>query len=159
MADMATITAAITAFSSALTGVKNLDALVSKHHDQELNAAFTDVYTRLLSVQNELLTVRERTMAVDEENRQLKAALEEKGQYVGPDELGYFHQRDTPDRKLCPKCFQGRTRVLSLMTGPQEWSGGVRRQCKTCEHLMYDKPMETGAFRAGRHSRVPYNGY
>jgi hypothetical protein len=127
-----TVTQLVGGLVSSARTARELAKDTSNH---ELKSAISDLY-------DDVLSVKERVADLDEENRALRVALEEKGKYVGPiAPHGYYFQAGDNEHPLCPRCFQEKQQRIAFMTEPENWNRGVRRQCKLCRHHVYEKPM------------------
>jgi hypothetical protein len=87
---------------TAVSIVKNARDLAKDSSNHELKNVISDAYDAVLNLKEKLL-------ALDEENRQLKAQLAKRDGIVGPvPPYGYVYQAsDTgKDHPLCPNCFQ-----------------------------------------------------
>jgi hypothetical protein len=127
-----TVAQLVTGLVSSAKTVRELATDTSNH---ELKAAISDLY-------DDVLRVKERVADLDEENRALRVALDEKGKYVGPVvPHGYYFQTGDNEHPLCPRCFQEKPQRIAFMTESENWNNGVRRTCKLCGHHIYEKPM------------------
>ena len=118
-----------------VSSAKTARELAKDTSNHELKAAISDLY-------DDVLSVKERVVDLDEENRALRVALDERGKYVGPViPHGYYFQAGDNEHPLCPRCFQEKPQRIAFMTEPESWNRGVRRQCKLCGHHIYEKPM------------------
>ncbi len=118
-----------------VSSAKTARELAKDTSNHDLKAAISDLY-------DDVLSVKERVVDLDEENRALRAALNEKGKYIGPVlPHGYYFQAGDNEHPLCPRCFQETPQRIAFMTEPEDWNLGIRRQCKLCRHHIYEKPM------------------
>jgi hypothetical protein len=118
-----------------VSSAKTARELAKDTSNHELKAAISDLY-------DDVLSVKERVADLDEENRTLRVALEEKGKYIGPVvPHGYYFQAGDNEHPLCPRCFQEKPQRIAFMTEPENWNSGVRRTCKLCGKSIYEKPM------------------
>jgi hypothetical protein len=120
--------------STAISTVKSVRDLAKDSSDLELKGTISDLYDALLAV-------KDRALEVDEENRSLKAALEEKAKYVGPlPPNGYYYQGEDRSNPLCPRCFQENPPKVGFMDKGQPWGNGqVRRDCHLCRHAIFEQ--------------------
>ena len=125
--------------SATIGATKNAHDLAKDTTNHELKKQINEVYDGLFELRNRIL-------ALDDENRRLKAALEEKSAYVGPiPPHGYVYEGSDTERKhpLCPTCYQQRPQQISFMSDLEDWNGGQRRTCKlNHSHLIYEREMD-----------------
>jgi hypothetical protein len=110
--------------SSTIATLKNARDLAKDSKDRELkdviNAAF-----------DSLLDLKERMLALDEENRDLKLKLVKKMSFIGPvPPFGYVYKDGDMQHPFCPKCLQEKGHENPLFTERLDYS--VRRSCNTC---------------------------
>ena len=116
-----------------LASVKTASELAKDTSNHELKAAISDLH-------NDLLSVKERILELDEENRNLKAQLAHKDELVGPrGPHGYFFYKDGPDQPLCPKCLQSQP-PNAVFLSPLQGTNGCYRECLQCHWLHYETP-------------------
>ena len=136
--------------SGSLDSLKNARDLVRGTNNSELKAQIGDAYDTLLDLKGRLVDQ-------DEELRQLRAELAKKSEIEGPvPPFGYFYKKGDRENPLCPKCYQSAERCEAYLTPPESISRGIRRQCRICGHLIYEKEMELGVTQVARRPRSPW---
>lgn len=121
---------------TAVSIVKNARDLAKDLSNRDLKNAISDAYDAVLSLKDKLLEL-------NEENRQLKAQLAKKGSVIGPEPPhGYFYQADdaAKEHPLCPKCFQEKGHE-SFLTKLRNLAYVVRR-CPACQVTIPEKQAE-----------------
>jgi hypothetical protein len=137
--DFGAVVSASTLVNNALNVFKNARELAQDTSDPELNMKISEAYDALLSI-------KDRVLDLDDENRRLKAELAAKAAYVGPDPPhGYFYAAtdETKQHPLCPTCYQSNPSRIGFLDNPQQWSRGIRRVCKLCSTSIYEVPMDS----------------
>jgi hypothetical protein len=130
--------------SGVLDSLKNARDLVRGTNNAELRAQISDAYDTLLDLKAQLLDQ-------DDELRQLKAKLAKQSEIEGPiPPFGYFYKRGDRENPLCPKCYQSPEKREAYLTAPTPWNRGIRRECRICGHLIYEKEMDLSSVRVGR---------
>jgi len=116
-----------------VASAKTARELAKDASNHELKAAISDLY-------DDLLSVKERVLDLDEENRNLKAQIARKAEVLEPlDPHGYFFFKDRPDAPLCPNCWQAQsTRAVYL--SPLQGTNGRYRECLQCNWIHYESP-------------------
>jgi hypothetical protein len=112
---------------SLVASAKNARDLAKDSSNSDLKAAISDLY-------DDLLSVKERVLDLDEENRKLRAQLEQKDEVVGPfNPHGYFYKKtdDAKEKPLCPRCFQTQPSKVVFLSPPLDGSFGWRK-CVVC---------------------------
>ena len=86
--------------SSTLATLKNARDLAKDSKDHELKGVIGDAFDALLDL-------KERILALDEENRELKAKLSKREAIAGPlAPFGYLFKNGDMEHPLCPNCYQ-----------------------------------------------------
>ncbi len=137
----------LSAIGTALSTLKNARDLAKESKDHELKDVISDAY-------DQLIDLKERMLALDEENRNLKTKLAERDSIVGPIlPFGYFYlATDTSKASpLCPHCWQDKDQKYPLQA--ESWNGGQRRRCCRCGFI---KQESTGPAGPTTMSRRPY---
>jgi hypothetical protein len=113
------------AIGTTLSMLKNARDLAKESKNHELKDVISDAF-------DSLLDLRERMLALDEENRELKLKLAKKGSFSGPvPPFGYMYKDGDMQHPFCPKCFQEKGHEYPLSM--QSWAGSVRRDCRNCK--------------------------
>jgi hypothetical protein len=118
---------------TAVSIVKNARDLAKDSSNHELKTVISDAYDAVLNLKEKLL-------ALDEENRQLKAQLAKRDSLVGPiPPYGYVYRADDKghDNPMCPKCFQEKGHE-SFMTKFRNVSM-PGRQCSVCQLSIHER--------------------
>ena len=102
---------------------------------------------------DETLDVQIRVLKLDQENRDLKAALAQKDEIIGPTgPFGYFFYKCKPDQPLCPKCYQSQSPNPVYLSPLKSLNGGMRRYCRNCNQRYTETPLNPPQIRIG-HTR------
>lgn len=112
---------------------KNAFDLSKVSSDHALKGAISELY-------DSMLDVKARVLELDEENRKLRAQLEQKGDVVGPfDPFGYFYEKsdEAKERPLCPRCWQSQTARVVFMSPPTDGTAGWR-SCVVCSFNKFE---------------------
>jgi hypothetical protein len=151
--DFSTIASVGGLISATIGATKNARDLAKDSSDHALKEQIGDIYDGLFEL-------RERILALDEENRKLKAALVEKAAYIGlipPHGYVYAGTDTEHQHPLCPTCYQSKPQKIGVMGEAQDWNGGIRRGCKLCGHHVYEREMELGRVTRVRRDYDPYS--
>lgn len=147
----ATIAAQILSNTLAISKTVREQAKQSK--DADLKAHISDLYDSVLSL-------KEAVMLVTDENNELRRRIMDlQKPPEGPEikQVGdanfYFVGEKGP---YCQPCFDGKGK-LTLLSPPENWNGGVRRECSLCGEQFYEKRMDLTPARLGGRRR-PYTG-
>lgn len=121
---------------ATVTGtLKTARELVKDVSNHELKEKIGDAYEGLLDL-------RERLLAIEDENRQLKNALSKKAQIEGPlPPFGYVYRVGDREHPLCPRCYQSKEPAEFYLSGAQAWCGGIRRDCGACGLVVWERAM------------------
>jgi len=118
----------------AVSIVKNARDLAKDSSNHELKNVISDAYDAVLNLKEKLL-------ALDEENRQLKAQLAKRGSFIGPvPPNGYVYRADDDHKvhPLCPKCYQEKGHE-SFLTKIGDQMKRVSRKCPVCQLVIPEK--------------------
>ena len=115
----------LSAIGTTLSTLKNARDLAKESKDHELKDVISDAY-------DQLIDLKERMLALDEENRDLKLKLAKKASFSGPvPPHGYVYRDGDTEHPFCPKCFQEKGHEYPLSM--QCWDNYVRRDCRNCK--------------------------
>jgi hypothetical protein len=112
--------------SSTIATLRNARDLAKDSKDRELKEVIGDVF-------NALLDLKERMLALDDENRQLKEQLAMKASFTGPvPPSGYIYAKEDVSQAhpLCPRCYQEKGHVYPLAS--RNYGGNSSRHCPNC---------------------------
>ena len=114
-----------------LDNVRSLVQLAQKFGDVELKRRIVDLEDQVAEL------ARERRILA-EENEELRNELQARAKTSFRNPYWYEDGNDVP---LCPKCYESSGYKLRIhLTHPAEqWSGGMRRHCATCDVFFYDE--------------------
>jgi hypothetical protein len=130
--------------SSAITALKNARDLAKDSKDRELKEVIGNAFDLLLDL-------KERMLALDEENRDLKTQLAKKALITGPvPPFGYLYEKtdEAQQHPLCPRCYQEKLHVYTLVA--EEWDGGTMRRCPNCHWLREEDTPWRGRYSGPR---------
>jgi hypothetical protein len=152
--DMSSVTVAAAAaqiLSNTLTALNAVRERAKTSKDTDLKDHISTLYDSLLSL-------KEAVMRVTEENSELRRRITELERPPQSPELrqvgsvNYYYEGDKGP--CCQPCYDGKGK-LTVLTPPEDWNGGVRRQCTLCGEYFYEKPMDLTPKRIGGR-RGPY---
>ncbi len=134
MTDLVTTTSIV---SGAIAALKTARDLVIATSNSELR----DQINQALEA---VMDAKLRLIEIDEENRQLKAALAKKEEIVGPiPPFSFFYRKSDTSQQhpMCPRCFQSERPVEHYMSSPytSRDDGSVSRHCRMCGHQVYER--------------------
>jgi hypothetical protein len=112
---------------STIATLKNARDLAKDSKDRELKEVIGDAFDALLNL-------KERMLALDEENRQLKDQLAIRASFTGPvPPHGYIYANEDESQAhpLCPRCYQEKGHVYPLEL-QKTYGGNTRRYCPNC---------------------------
>lgn len=92
------LVSAASVVNGAIASVKNARDIAKQSSDSVLKEAVSEAYDAVLDL-------KDRVLALDEENRELKAKLAEKGNIRYDRDTQYFY-KENEELPLCPKCYQ-----------------------------------------------------
>jgi hypothetical protein len=112
-----------------VASAKNAHELVKSSSDHALKGAVSELY-------DSLLDVKARVLDLDQENRDLKAALARKDEVIGPEgPNGYFFIEGKRDTPLCPKCLQSNDKNRVFLR-PVDFYGAPSFHCVVCNNYV-----------------------
>jgi hypothetical protein len=133
------VAAATQILANALKALDSLREQAKGSSDVTLKANISTLYDTLLDLKAAVLRVEDENTAlkhrIEELQRPSKKA-EPELRRVGSANF-YFDGDKGP---CCQPCYDGKGK-LTVLTEPEDWSGGVRRQCLLCGEFFYEKPM------------------
>ena len=150
MIDFPTIVSAGGLINNALNTLKSARELAKEVDGVEIKE-------KLLEVYDVLLELKAHTVALDDENRELRRQLVDKLAYIGPvPPFGYYYAAndESKEHPLCPRCYQSDPMKKSFLSSPQSWNGGLKRICHLCAYLIYEKPMEAQSAKIAGKGRM-----
>jgi len=132
--DLSIVATASSVLGTALNAMKYVREVSDSTDDLELKSRINTLYDAILDVKQYVI---ER----DEENRRLKAELDRKDEFIGPVEPhGYFFRSDKQDQPLCPRCFQKQPSHPAFLSPLTNLDGGQYRSCLQCGYDNYETP-------------------
>jgi hypothetical protein len=138
--------------NNTLNALKAVRERAQSSKDADLKAHISTLYDSVLSL-------KEAVMLVTDENSELRGRIAQQEQRPPKPELRqvgsanfYFVDDNGP---YCQPCYDGE-RKLTMLTQPENWSGGVRRRCVLCFGYFYEQPMDRSSIRLGGRRR-PYS--
>jgi len=154
--DMSSVTVAAAAaqiLSNALTALNAVRERAKTSKDTDLKDHISTLYDSVLSLKEVL-------MRMTEENSELRSRITElkrPAQKQEPElrQVGSANYYFVGDKgPCCQPCYDGKGKI-TVLTQPEDWNGGVRRQCTLCGEYFYEKPMDLSPKRLGGRRR-PY---
>jgi hypothetical protein len=136
---MSTVTVATGIVSTALSVLSAARERAKTSKDADLKHLISTLYDHLLDL-------KEALSRLSEENSELRrtiAQLEKPPAKREPElrQVGAVHFYFDGDKgPCCQPCYDGKGK-LTVLTEPETWNGGVRRQCLLCGEHFYEKPM------------------
>ena len=117
--------------NSALSSVRAAKELAKDASDTVLKERISEVF-------DSFLDIKDRVLALDEENRTLKEQLAKRAAFKRTSEFGYYFTDGDPD-PYCPKCYEGAGKEIHLPKASDR-AGGFMRVCRVCQHLFIEGP-------------------
>ncbi len=147
MSSVTVAAAAAQILSNTLTALNAVRERAKTSKDTNLKDHISTLYDNVLSL-------KEVVMRLTEENGELRrriTELERPPQKQEPElrqvgSANYYYEGDKGP--CCQPCYDGKGK-LTVLTPPERWSGGVRRQCTLCGEYFYEKPMDLSPIRLG----------
>jgi hypothetical protein len=147
-----TVAAAAQILSNTLSALNAVRERARTSKDADLKDKISTLYDSVLSLKEVL-------MRLTEENSELRkriTELERPAQQQEPElrpvgSVNYYYVGDKGP--CCQPCYDGKGK-LTVLTQPEDWNGGVRRQCTLCDQYFYEKPMDMKGL--GGRRRSPY---
>jgi hypothetical protein len=115
--------------------LKDFSQLLKKFNDRELMQKIVDLQTAVMEQQQENFRLTQELVAARE---QLELKNKLKPKEFGEVRYFVFEGEDIP---YCPVCYGKNKERIPLPAG-QEWNGGFRRICSSCNKTFYEKPMQ-----------------
>jgi hypothetical protein len=122
--------------NSALSSVRAAKELAKDSSD-------TVVKERIAEVFDSFLNIKDRILALDEENRALKEQLAKRAAFKRNSEFGYYFAEGDPD-PYCPKCYEGAGKEIHLPKASDR-AGGLMRVRRVCQHLFIEGKHQLGS--------------
>jgi hypothetical protein len=127
--------------SSTISALRNARDLAKDSSDRELKEVIGDAYDGLLSL-------KEKTLDMDQEIRGLKEQLAQKAKFTEPTPpFGYVYRADDIHRNypLCPTCSLKGGYLETESYGP-----ATRRSCRMCPWFCDESPTVASPIRIAR---------
>jgi len=141
-----TTSTALSLLNSTVQSVKTAVELAKSSKDSDLKQTISEIFDGILDLKSKV-------MNLEEDNLQLRAALAEKKSVNRSDEFGYYF-KENETSPLCPKCYEGDGKFIYLPNS-ESWNGGIRRDCRICRQIYWEKPMNLNSGQIPR----TYNPY
>jgi hypothetical protein len=143
---MSTVAAAAQIISTALSVLNTVRERAKTSKDTALKNHISELYDNLLAL-------KEAVMRITDENNELRNKIAQLTERREPElrQVGSANYYFDGDKGPCCQVCYDRERKLTVLTQPEDWNGGVRRQCLLCSEFFYEKPMahERGNSRGG----------
>jgi hypothetical protein len=143
---LTSVVAATQILSNAMTALNAARERAKGSQDTDLKAHINTLY-------DELLSLKELVIRLTDENSELKRTMARSRPAEKPEpelrkvgSANYYY--DSEKGPCCQPCYDGKGK-LTVLTQPEDWSGGVRRQCVLCGEYFYEKPMDASPKRLG----------
>lgn len=107
--------------------------------DAALKKNISNIYDNLLDLKAAVLRVEDENNALRGKIEQLEKPPEKREpelRRVGS--VNYYFDGDKGP--CCQVCYDDKEKLI-VLTEPEDWSGGVRRQCLLCGEYFYERPM------------------
>lgn len=144
----------LTTAAAALQILNNSLTVLKAVRERSQSSKDADLKGLILTLYDSVLSLKESVMLVTDENSELRrkiAELERPAARSEPElkQVGdsnfYFVGDKGP---YCQPCYDGKGK-LTILTPPEDWNGGVRRQCVLCGEHFYEKAMDNRPVRLG----------
>lgn len=138
----------------------NTLSVLNAVRERARNSKDIDLKERISTLYDSVLSLKEAVNRLVDENGDLRsriAQLERAPEKREPElrqvgSANYYFDGDKGP--CCQPCYDGKGK-LTVLTPPESWNGGIRRQCVLCGEFFYEKPMDSGSARLGVRRR-PY---
>jgi rubredoxin len=134
--------------SATVATLRNARDLAKDSSNRELKEVIGDAF-------DSLLDLKERMLALDEENRELKAKLAKKASVTEsllPYGYVYKAEDSAKEHPLCPECYRKHEAIHPLPVATP-WGDGTRRRCGTCGWIREEEATGSGSVRLGSMTR------
>jgi hypothetical protein len=144
----------VTVAAAAAQILSNTLSALNAVRERAKSSKDTDLKDHISTLYDSLLSLKEAVMRVTEENSEFRrriTELERPPQKQEPElrQIGSANYYFVGDKgPCCQPCYDGKGK-LTVLTPPEDWSGGVRRQCVLCNEYFYEKPMDHSPKQAG----------
>ena len=129
-------TSALATVNSVMALGKTAVELAKKTKDPELKEKVSEVLNGILDLKGTIISL-------DEENQNLKVKLAQRGTITRDPRYGYW-LKENETEPLCPKCYEGESRVAYL----SPLRSGVRK-CNVCQTPYYESGSNAAAISIG----------
>jgi hypothetical protein len=149
----------LTLTGTAVALLKNTTDALNALRERAQRSKDVDIKEQINTMYDNVLQLKELIMRLSDENQQLGQQFEEqqhppekpKIKQVG-DTNYYFRGDEGP---FCQPCYDDKGKTVQL-SPPENWNGGVRRQCRVCNNYFYEKkmnlsPVSRGSFGGRRY--------
>jgi hypothetical protein len=148
--DMSSVTIA----AAAAQIVSNTLSALNAVRERARSSKDTELKDHISTLYDNVLSLKEAMIRMTDENSELRrtiATLERPPQKHEPElrhvgSANYYYEGDKGP--CCQPCYDGKGK-LTVLSQPENWSGGVRRQCTLCGEYFYEKPMNLSPIRLG----------
>jgi len=148
-----TLTSANAAIQILASAMKALNA--AREHSRA--SKDTDLKADINTLYDELLALKEAVIRVTDENSELRGAFaEQQARQAGTPPpkpelkqvgaVNYYYIGDKGP--YCQPCCDGNGKLV-VLSPPEDWNNGVRRQCPVCKEYFYEKRMNLHDIRVG----------
>ncbi len=125
----------VSLINSVLSSAKTANDLAKDTSNLELKEQISGIYDAVLDI-------KERALALDEENRLLKAELDKKASLKGPiPPFGYYYKSEHPEHPLCPICIQSAPPREAFLSDIKRYQDSTYRTCRLCNKKYSEKPL------------------
>lgn len=138
--------------------VANVMTALNAARERAKGSQDTDLKKHISELYNSVLALQELVVRLTDENSRLQRTI---AQATGPVEKREPELRQVGSANFyfvgdkgpyCQPCYDGKGK-LTILTQPEEWSGGVRRQCVLCFEYFYEQQMDSSPIRLGGRRR------
>jgi hypothetical protein len=152
----------VTVAAAATQILSNTLSVLKAVRERAQTSKDNDLKDQISTLYDNLLSLKEAVMMVTDENAELRRKIEQLERPTPKKEpelrrvgsVNYYFDGDKGP--CCQPCYDGKGK-LTVLTQPEDWNGGVRRQCTLCGDYFYEKPMDLSPQRLGARRR-PYTG-
>lgn len=133
----------VTSLALALVG-KTTEAL-NALREHAKRTKDLDIKDQINTMYDHVLDLKEAISRLVDENNALKRKLEHETEKPVLRPFGdtvYCFQSNNPN-PCCPNCYSDKGKLIPL-SSPQDWNGGVRRECTLCGEQFYERRMNVG---------------
>ena len=135
--------------SFALSLIKTAGEQLNKLRERAQATKDLEIKEHVGNLYDTMNSIKEAFSRLTDENKRLHGQLEQQSQKPTLKECGdtvyCFHNNEGP---FCPRCYVNKEKLIPLPS-PEDWNGGIRRECTLCGEYFYEKRMNSNPIQIG----------